>query len=94
MHNATNEAVGERGYKVWACASIKLQDFSSVGGRRLESPSLLEHLPQLNECRFIVAKIHLQFDPVRVFHDCAHRCVNHAAIQVGLDLVAYFKLGF
>jgi hypothetical protein len=55
---------------------------------------LLEQLPQLDESRFIVTKIHLQFDPVRVLNDCPHCRVNHAAVQVGLEFVAYFELMF
>jgi hypothetical protein len=55
---------------------------------------LLEYLSQLDERRFVVTKIGLQFDPVRVFHDRAHCCIYDAAVLVGLEFVAYFELVF
>jgi hypothetical protein len=52
---------------------------------------LVQHLPRLNEGCFIVSEIHLEFDSMGVFHNRSHRCVNHSAVQVGLDLVAYLN---
>jgi hypothetical protein len=54
----------------------------------------VEQLPQLDQRRFIVTKIHLQLDAVRLFHDCTHGSINDLAVEVGSDFVAYFELVF
>jgi hypothetical protein len=58
----------------------KYQDSSWMNEKPRVSGFGFEYLPQLDERCFIVAKIYLQFDPVRVFHHCAHRRINHTAV--------------
>jgi hypothetical protein len=63
-------------------------------GKLINVELLVQYLPRLNECCFIVSEIHLKFDPVGVFHDRSNRRVNDAAMQVCLNPIAYFELTF